>query len=346
MAKSCTILALTTTSIAMKKYKHLSQEQRYHIYALKKAGASQKSIAQELAVSPSTISRELKRNTGLKGYRPKQAQQLTTLRVHKAACANVYRVPEPTKQSVKELLKQDWSPEQIANYLSLHGSKVSHESIYRMVISDRKVGGELYKHLRCRQRKYNRRQGQTSGRGLIVNRTPIEQRSVAANNRTEYGHWEADTVIGTKARGKVLVTLVERKSRYLIPVLAQSKSAEHVTAALIEAIKPFNKIVRSITFDNGKEFAYHEQIASALDCQTFFANPYHSWERGTNENTNGLLRQYFPKGVTLDHTSDEEVSQAQRKINTRPKKILGYNTPEVIFTKAFKRYERSLAELM
>lgn len=149
MAKSCTILALTTTSIAMKKYKHLSQEQRYHIYALKKAEASQKSIAQELAISPSTVSRELKRNTGLKGYRPKQAQLLATQRVRKAACANVYRVPDSTRRYVEELLVQDWSPEQIANYLSLHGSKVSHESIYKMVISDRKAGGELYKHLRC-----------------------------------------------------------------------------------------------------------------------------------------------------------------------------------------------------
>lgn len=329
----------------MNKYKHLSREQRYHIYVLKKAGLKQKAIASVLGVSPSTISRELRRNLGLKGYRFEQAHRMATERRKLAARLNVYRIPDSVKQRVIAELQKDWSPEQIAGALAKENLPISHETIYRMVIADRRNGGELYKHLRCRQRKYNRRHGQTSGRGLIPNRTPIEERSKAANNRTEYGHWEADTVLGTKTKGKVLVTLVERKSRYLVSALAASKSADDVTAALIEAVSPFKSIVRSITFDNGKEFAQHEKISSVLQCQTFFANPYHSWERGSNENTNGLLRQYFPKGKTLNFTTAEEVKLVEQKINTRPKKVLGYNCPDVIFKKAHKRYQRLQAEL-
>lgn len=338
-------MLLTTTSIAMKKYKHLSREQRYHIYAFKKAGFSQKQIAAELSVSPATISRELRRNRGKKGYRYKQAHRMATERRQIAAKRNVYRISDDIKQLVIKLLNDDWSPEQITGHLALQGIHVSHESIYRMVIADRKAGGQLYKHLRCHHRKYNRRQGQTSGRGLIPNRTPIEKRPTAANNRTEYGHWEADTVLGTKTKGTVLVTLVERKSRFLVSVLAPSKSADDVTSALIDGVKPFKAMVRSITFDNGKEFAQHELIASELNCQTFFANPYHSWERGSNENANGLLRQYFPKGKSLNFTTSQEVGLVQQKINTRPKKVLGYNCPDAVFKKALKRYQRFQAEL-
>lgn len=324
----------------MKRYKHLSQEQRYHIYALLKVGLSQKKIAQELSVCPSTISRELHRNKGLKGYRPIQAHKRAVERKTVAARRNAYRIPDLTRNVALKLIEEDWSPDQIAHALKRYGHPVSHESIYQWVIADRRQGGSLYLHLRRRQRKYNRRHGKDSGRGLIPNRTPIEQRPAVANKRLEFGHWEADTVVGTRARGAVLVTLIERKSRFLLAVKARSKGAEDVSAALLEALEPYKDMVRSITFDNGKEFCSHEQIADTLACQTYFANSYHSWERGSNENANGLLRQYFPKGKSLDPVSSEKVLWAQDRINNRPKRVLGYNSPERVFTKALRRYQR------
>lgn len=333
----------------MKKYKHLSQEQRYHIYALRKAGFPQKFIAQELQVSPSTICREIRRNKGLKGYRPQQAHRNACTRRRQAAQLNVRQVPDSTKQRVLELIRLDWSPEQISHTLKKVGQRVSHETIYQWVIEDRRNGGDLYTHLRRRQRKYNRRNGKDTGRGILTDRVPIEQRSTKANNRTEYGHWEADTVLGKKTKGAVLVTLVERKSRFLLTTKAASKSAEDVTQAILKAAQPYRAIFRSITFDNGKEFALHKSVSSQLNCKTYFATPYHSWERGSNENANGLLRQYFPKGKSLNNVTEQAVKQAQDKINHRPKRVLGYNAPEDVFNRALKRYRRryqqSLSEL-
>lgn len=333
----------------MKKYKHLSQEQRYHIYALGKAGFSQKSIAQELQVSPSTISREIRRNQGLKGYRPQQAHRFALIRRSHAARLNVHEVPATTRRKALELICMDWSPEQVSQNLKKSGLCVSHETIYQWVIEDRRQGGDLYTHLRRRQRKYNRRHDKESGRGLLKDRVPIQQRSSKANNRLEYGHWEADTVLGKKTKGAVLVTLVERKSRFLLTAKAASKSAEDVTEAILKATEPYQAIFRSITFDNGKEFALHKSIGLKLNCETYFSTPYHSWERGSNENTNGLLRQYFPKGKSLNEVTDEAVKQAQDRINHRPKRVLGYNAPDEIFNRVLKRYRRryqlSLSEL-
>ena len=324
----------------MKTYKHLSQEQRYHIYALRKAGFSQKEIAQEIQVSPSTICREIRRNQGLKGYRPQQAHRYACIRRSHAARLNVYEVPETTKQKALELIRLDWSPEQISQYLKKSGQRVSHETIYQWLIEDRLKGGNLYTHLRRRQRKYNRRHGRDSGRGFIKDRVPIEQRSSKANNRLEYGHWEADTVLGNKTKGAVLVTLVERKSRFLLTAKAPSKSAKDVTQAILKATEPYKAIFRSITFDNGKEFAWHKSIGLQLNCKTYFATAYHSWERGTNENTNGLLRQYFPKGKSLNDVTDEDVKRAQDRINHRPKRVLGYNAPEDVFNQVLKHYQK------
>lgn len=159
----------------------------------------------------------------------------------------------------------DWSPEQISHTLKKVGQRVSHETIYQWVIEDRRNGGDLYTHLRRRQRKYNRRHGKDTGRGILTDRVPIEQRSTKANNRTEYGYWEADTVLGKKTKGAVLVTLVERKSRFLLTTKAASKSAEDVTQAILKAAQPYRAIFRSITFDNGKEFALYKSVSSQLN---------------------------------------------------------------------------------
>lgn len=320
----------------MKKYKHLSYTQRYHIWYLLKLGLSQKFIAEFIEVSPSTICRELQRNKALRCYSAKKAHHLAQQRRSRSAHSNANRIPDSIKQEALALINEDWSPDQVAQSLKRCGKSVSHETIYQWIIQDRRQGGCLFEHLRRRQRKYNRRTGNASGRGFIKNRVPIEQRPEIVETRSRYGDWEVDTVIGKQTRGPVLVTLVERKSRFLLVTKAKNRSSREVNRALIRVAKPYSRMIHTMTFDNGKEFANHEQIAESLHCQTYFAAPYHSWQRGTNENTNGLLRQYFPKGQSLRGIRIEQVKQAQDKINNRPKRVLNYNCPQKVFMQAFE----------
>lgn len=173
----------------------------------------------------------------------------------------------------------------------------------------------LYLNLRRRHRKYQRRLGNANARGQIKNRRSIETRPTCIETRAHTGHWEGDTVVGRQKKGKVLVTLVERRSRFLVAKLASEKSAKEVAASIIEGLQDSASMVKTVTFDNGKEFSNHQDIAKALDCDVYFARPYHSWERGTNENTNGLLRQYFPKGMSLDDVTDETLQKIVNRLN-------------------------------
>ena len=311
----------------MRGYTQLTQEERYQIYALKKAGHSQKEIAVTLGRSPSTISRELRRNKGLKGYRPKQAHKLAQNRKQERSRR---RIPDSVWQRVAQLLREDWSPEQISGWLRhSEGVCISHEWIYHHVYEDKRRGGDLHRHLRC-QKPRRKRYGSYDRRGRIRERVSIDERPAVVEERSRIGDWEVDTVIG-KPGGAVLVTLVERYARLSVLALAPNKTAEAVKEAILKAIQPLSSQVYTLTYDNGKEFALHMDIAKALEADGFFAHPYHSWERGLNENTNGLIRQYLPKGTDFNQLTPTQVEQIMNKLNNRPRKCLGYKTPNQVF---------------
>ena len=311
----------------MRTYTQLTREQRYQIKALLKAQHTQTEMAEILGVHKSTISRELRRNRGLRGYRPKQADNLATQRRQRL---NRARIPTHHWDRVATLLCEHWSPEPISGWLAQEkGIVISHEWIYRYSYQNKRDGGDLYKHLRC-QKPRRKRYGSNDRRGQIKHRISIEQRPKVVDSRSRTGDWEADTVIG-RTGGAVLVTLAKRKTRCSILALAKDKSAKAVKEALIDALQPYAAQVHTITYDNGKEFAHHGEIASALDAQGFFAHPYHSWERGLNENRKGLIRQYLPKGTNFDELSHEDIWHIMDKLNNRPRKCLDYKTPNQVF---------------
>jgi IS30 family transposase len=310
-------------------YNQLTYEKRVEIYALLKAELSQTQIANLIGVSKSTVSREIKRNTGLKGYRPKQANRRTLERRQNAD--KHLRLTDEVKKDVEKLLKQDWSPEQISGRLKKENRpSVSHETIYQFIIDDQKGGGELYKHLRLGRKKRRKRIKTNDRRGQIPNRVSIDERPAVVDNKERVGDWEIDTVMGKNHKG-ALVTAVERKTMFSCMQHVPKKEATLVANALIEMLLPFKELVHTITADNGKEFSQHENIAAALNAQFYFAHPYSSWERGLNENTNGLIRQYFPKKTSLVHVDKEYVIEVQKKLNNRPRKTINFDTPYQLF---------------
>jgi IS30 family transposase len=308
-------------------YTQLTQEQRYQIYALMKAGLNQTQIAAIVGVHKSTICREIRRNTGRRGYRPQQAhRRCLKRRDHKAKP----RITSTTWHLVKRLLRQQWSPEQISHWLyNDKRLRISHEWIYQYVLADKQAGGSLYRHLRC-QKQRKKRYGQYSRRGRIPEAISIEQRPAIVDTRRRFGDWELDTVIG-KHHQQALVTLVERKSRLTLIAKVMAKTADQVTQAIIELLKPLRDWVHTITVDNGKEFAQHKTIAKQLDARVYFAHPFASWERGLNENTNGLIRQYFPKKHEFKTITSSKIDQVMEKLNNRPRKCLGFKTPNEVF---------------
>jgi IS30 family transposase len=312
-----------------KGYQQLTVAQRYTIETLKARGESNRTIAKTIAVSSRTVDRELKRNTGLRGYRHKQAQEKNRQRRSKPK-PHLKKLTENNVNYLLEKLRhQQWSPMQISKRLFQEtGQTLSHELIYQFVWADKKKGGTLYTQLRRRCKPYAKRgsNGKTS-RGRIQHRIGIAERPVQASNRERLGDWEADLIMGKGNKG-ALLSLVDRKSRYLRLFKVSGKNAEEVALAITQSLRGF--CVHTVTFDNGKEFAKHWKIGESLGIQTFFADPYSSWQRGTNENTNGLVRQYFPKGMDFAIVSEAEVAEVERKLNNRPREVLGYATPEEI----------------
>ena len=309
-------------------YTQLTEVERYQIQSFLKAGYSQKSIAGELNRHPSTIGRELSRNTGLRGYRPQQAHRLAEerklLHCHTRITASCW-------EKIERLLNEDWSPEQIHGWLYDQGlPTVSPEWIYHHILIDKEQGGDLYTHLRC-QKKRKKRYGSVDKRGQLKNRVSIDERPAVVDQRSRIGDWEIDTVIGHQG-GSVLVTASERKTRLSVVALSPDKTAESVKTALVNALTPLAADVKTLTYDNGKEFAFHQAIADELEAKGYFAHPYHSWERGLNENMNGLIRQYAPKGSCFDHLTEEDTKSIMNKLNNRPRKCLGFKTPnEIMF---------------
>lgn len=322
-------------------YKHLDQQLRYQIYVLRRKGSTQKEIANLLDVHPSTICREIARNRGKKGYWPIQAHQKATIRKSKANRSNARKCNPSLRVVVfSKISKDKWSPKQISESIrrgfipEAQGlGTISSETIYKWVMEDKLSGGSVFTGLRRKKKKYNRRLKPNAGRGFIPGRRDIEDRPQHIENRQEFGHWEADTVIGTQAKGEVIVTVVERKSRKVLAGKASSKSSEDVTKTLLKLLDPVKDSVKTITFDNGKEFAKHSFIDEILGCTSYFAKPYHSWERGSNEHFNGLLRQFIPKGVPIENFSDDLIEEAIELINTRPMALHDFLCADTIFEK-------------
>lgn len=291
-------------------YTQLTREQRYQISASKSAGHYQYQIATLVGVHPSTISRELRRNlTPHERYGPKQAHDQALKR--RRAKAQL-KISNPTWRKVEALLKAAWSPEQIAGRLSYEKQQsVSHESIYQHIYADKKSGGTLHKSLRC-QKLRRKRYGTNSRRGLIPHRISIDKRPKVVDQKSRTGDWEADTIIGRSQQGAI-VSLVERKSKLTLLRRVERKSEALVTAASLQLLRPHARQVQTITSDNGTEFCGHQQISAELSAKFYFAHPYCSWERGLNENTNGLVRQYFPKKTDFGTISDDEIKQVMEK---------------------------------
>lgn len=317
-----------------KHYTHLTQAERYQIWSDKKAGFSPAAIARDLHRHVSTIRRELTRNTGLRGYRPQQAHRLAQSRL--STKPKAVKLTEVLKQQIVALIQQDWSPEQIQGRWLAQGKPVTvcPATIYQFIYADPLLHQQLKPHLRQKKR-YKTRTGKSEQRGQIKNRVSIDERPVVVDLKERLGDWEADTVIGQGHKG-VLVTLTERISKLELIAAVPTKQAAGVTQAIIDLLMPYRSALQTITFDNGKEFAFHEQISEALDVETYFAHPYHSWERGLNENHNGLIRQYLPRGMPLDQVTQDEVDAIARKLNQRPRKLLGFKTPEEVYTERAK----------
>ncbi len=314
-------------------YKHLSLEERHYIELSLKNEESHETIAESLNRSQCSITRELARNTVLRGYRHKQAHNLAMKR-HQLKQKTV-KLTDSVKNTVNDWIRKDWSPEQVCGWLKKENNvSLHHETIYQYVLADKISGGQLYQHLRHQKKTYRKRYGSSNKRTKngIIDRVDIDERPDIVNNRERVGDWEADTIIGKNHRGAI-VTLDERKSKLRLAMPTGTKAARAVTDAIKLLFTPIQAFIKTVTFDKGKEFSYHKEIASTLHCKTYFAKPYHSWKRGQNENANGLLRQYFPKSMELIDVTKKEVFDAVHKLNSRPRKCLGYKTPYEAFEK-------------
>jgi len=312
-----------------KKYKQLTYEQRVEICAYLKTGKKQSEIAELIHADKSTVSREITRNKGLKGYRFKQAHEQALAR--RLAAAKHIRFTDEIRAEVIGHLQEEWSPEQISGRLKAEDRpSVSRETIYRFIIDDQKLGGELYRHLRLGRKKRRKRIKTKDRRGQIPNRIGIDARPSVVDEKARTGDWEIDTMIGKNHKG-ALVTAVERKTKFSLIGHVARREAALFRVELVRMLAPYSRKVLTITADNGKENSEHEEIARLLDAEFFFAHPYSSWERGLNENTNGLIRQYLPKKTCLLDVDKEQIKSIQDKLNNRPRKSLNYATPTELF---------------
>ena len=317
----------------MREYRQLTEEDRIEIYAMKQAGKKQNMIAAKLGVDPGTISRELTRNCGLRGYRPRQAQQKALHRRFTARKA--VKMTSETIGYIECKLQQEHSPEQIAERMKLdpgwHGPTVSHERIYQHVWRDKVWGGVLHKHLRiCGTKQRRKRRNSRDMRGTIKNRVGIEKRPDIVERKIRIGDWEGDTVVGKNHQG-ALVTLVDRKSKLTLIGKVDRYTAESVEKTIVSLMELLPRRSYTLTVDNGKEFASHESVAQTLRIRVFFADPYSAWQRGLNENTNGLIRQYVPKSSEVRTLTDEQIEHIMSRLNNRPRKALGFLTPNEVF---------------
>lgn len=312
-------------------YHHLTRDQRCQLAALKDRGESVGGIAIQLNVHRSTIYRELSRNLGETGYEYQQAHEKATERMTYLGESALKMTPEMIA-IIESKLKLQWSPEQISGWLKRQDANiaVSHETIYKYIWQDKKKGGCLYKELRHHGKKYNKRSSGKAGRGCIPGRTDISERPAIVEEKTRIGDWEIDTIIGSEHKG-VIVSMVDRHSKLTLLSKVSHKTAQEVQEALTGRLEEVADYVLTITADNGKEFANHREITNKLGAVVYFARPYHSWERGLNEHTNGLVRQYLPKCARLDQVTKADVTKIEELLNNRPRKVLQFRTPQEVF---------------
>jgi IS30 family transposase len=320
----------------MKRYKQLSYKERYQIYALIKEGLNYTQISNNIGVHKSTISREIRRNSDSKqAYNPEIASIRAFAR-HKYKNKFI-KLTKNVQRHIKRYLKLEWTPEQISAILKAKGiTYISHESIYQYIYNNKANGGKIYKYLPRKMKKYNKRDSIYISRGQISNRVSISKRPRIVDKKLRVGDFEVDTIIGKYHQGAI-VTIVDRKSKFTIMRKVPTKEAQGVTTAIIELLRPIKDVIHTITSDNGKEFSAHQKIAKELDIDFYFCDPYSSWQRGLNENTNGLIRRFLPKKTDFSIVSNREILMIQNRLNNRPRKTLGFKTPSEVFLKEIAR---------
>ena len=310
----------------MQNYSQLTSEQRYQIYALLRAEHTNSYIAEVIGVHKATVSREIKRNAGGRGYRPAQAHKLALQRREEKVW---FSIDESTWERIEQLIREDWSPEQVSLWLAESGEPgASHESIYQYIYWDKECGGDLHTHLRCKK-KNRKRYGAYDRRGKLSNQVSIDDRPDVVEEREREGDWEVDTIIG-KNHKQAIVSMNDRVNRLIYLYKVEKKQAKTVAQAIIKKLKSTGLAVLTITSDNGREFGDHENISNKLKADFYFAHPFSSYERGANENGNGLVRQYFPKGTDFSTITQKDLKRVERKLNNRPRKCLDMMTPNQV----------------
>jgi len=316
------------------KYRQLNAEERSALAALRTAGLCKAEIARQLGRHRSTVGRELRRNSAPYdgGYRCTRAHQRAHARRYRSRRNSQF---EPAHwERIEELLREEWSPEQVSGYLERRGElSISHETIYRYVWRDLKQGGTLHAHLRGARKQRRKRYGSYDSRGRLAGKRMIGQRPAIVEQRRQTGHWEVDTMMGESLgeSSDCILTLVERKSGYVLIAKLCERTVAEVNRALLELWQRHPKNFLTITADNGTEFHGYEQIEAATGVLFYFATPHHSWERGTNENTNGLIRQYLPKGQSMAGVTQSQCDAIADHLNHRPRKRHAYKTPYQCF---------------
>jgi IS30 family transposase len=320
--------------VATMTYHQLTQEERYLISAHLAAGRTPGEIARLLSRSPSTVSRELQRNATTHDgrYRPSKAHRYAEAR--RRRCRRGSQYGGRVYRQIEAALRNHWSPEQIVGHFRAQGMCVpSHETIYRHLRRDKRRGGSLYRHTRIMSKVGRKRYRSRPARGVLLGKPHISQRPRHIERRRQVGHWEGDTVMGRGA-SHCLVTLVERATGLAIVKKIAARNKALTTRAIVQAIRRRGLTCKSITFDNGTEFHGYRDIEDALGVKCYFATPYHSWERGSNENFNGLLRQYLPKGTSFRHLKQARCDRIERALNTRPRKRYRYKTPVQMYARS------------
>jgi len=306
---------------------HLTQKQRYTICCMLKQGYKKSEIARSINKNRSVIYNEVKRNSDKRNgvYNDELANKKYAKRQKEKP--KYKRFTSSIKEETEILLQEDYSPEQVVGTLKKQNKKtVSVERIYQHIWEDKKNKGSLHSHLRRKGRRCRKRGAAKDSRGIIKNRISIEQRPEIVEKRERFGDIEVDLILG-KNHNQAILTINDRASGMLKMKKIQSKQATVVTKAINELLEEWKPYLHTITADNGKEFAGHEQVADNLSIDYFFARPYHSWERGSNENLNGLIRQYFTKGSDFTNITDQRVKKVEIKLNNRPRKRYNYENP-------------------